>query len=133
VRFGSKKPSSQIHGSLAGLLKSGGCLGCCCVKCCGRGNGGRGAEIGVGTVRFVLDTINGAGRAGKRIEGSRKAGDLPLVRGTRRLLLVERSTRTENVYVFICVQYITMRNLHSMGLCLRGWLSIDGLTFDALH
>ena len=36
------------------------------------------------------------------------------------LLLVERSTRTENVSVFICVQYITTRDLRSMGLCFGG-------------
>src|SRR6202521_5347341 len=36
------------------------------------------------------------------------------------LLLVERSTRTEKVSVFICVQYITLRDSRSMGLCLGG-------------
>ena len=72
----------------------------------------------------------------KRGEGSRDAGDLPLVRvevrgdclgGEERTgapcalgeflkpALVERSTRTENVSVFICVQYITTHDFCKNG------------------
>jgi hypothetical protein len=121
VRFGSKKPSSQIHGSLAGLLKSGGCLGCCCVKCCGRGNGGRGAEIGVGTVRFVLDTINGAGRAGKRIEGSRKAGDLPLVRvEVRGACFWSSDPREQKMYMCSYVYSISQCGIRAAWVCVLG-------------